>query len=351
MRVSRRQFLTTAMQGAGVVTLTGVRPPRAHAQSKEVVVASWGGSYQDALKKAWFQPFEKETGIKVTDVSPVNYGKMATMVETKNVEWDVVDVGSSFVATGIGKNLFHPLNFSVIDKQGLIQESVNDFAVGIEYFSTVLAYSTKRYAAGGPASWADFWNVTKYPGVRAMRKISYTTCEQALMADGVPPAKMYPIDVERAFRSLEKIKPQVKVWWTQGAQPIQLLTDGEVDLTPAWSPRLEVAKKEGAKVDYVWDQGILHSSSFVVPRGARNAENAMRLIAYSASPRAQARLTDYSLNGPANSKAYEFIKPEVARLLPTSPDNKAKQVVLAEFDWWGKNFDAVEKRLQEWVAR
>ena len=351
MSLTRRWFLATAAQGSALVTVGAGRPSRAYGQSKEVVVASWGGSYQEALKKAWFQPFEKETGIKVTDVSPVNYGKMATMVETKNVEWDVVDVGSSFVATGISKNLFHPLNYSVIDRQGLIPESVNDFAVGIEYFSTVLAYSTRRYASGGPESWGDFWNVAKFPGVRAMRKISYTTCEQALMADGVPTVKMYPIDVDRAFRVLDRIKPHVKVWWTQGAQPIQLLTDGEVDLSPAWSPRLEIAKKEGAKLDYVWNQGILHSSSFVIPRGARNVDNAMRLIAYSASPRAQARLTEYSLNGPANSKAYEFIKPEVAKLLPTSPENRAKQVVLAEFDWWGKNFDAVEKRLQEWASR
>ncbi len=230
MRLSRRQFLSTAAHGSALVTLGSGWPRRAYGQSKEVVVASWGGSYQDALKRAWFQPFEKETGIKVTDVSPVNYGKMATMVETKNVEWDVVDVGSSFVATGISKNLFQPLNYSVIDKQGLIPESVNEFAVGIEYFSTLLAYSTKRYPTGAPESWADFWNVTKFPGVRAMRKISYTTCEQALMADGVPPSKIYPIDVDRAFKSLDRIKPHVKVWWTQGAQPIQLLTDGEVDL-------------------------------------------------------------------------------------------------------------------------
>jgi putative spermidine/putrescine transport system substrate-binding protein len=351
MRIDRRRFLTAVGAGvaASAVGAHGARPAGAQG-ARQVVVGSWGGSYQDALRKAWFQPFEKETGIKVVDVSPISYGKLGTMVETGNVEWDVVDVGSSFVATGVKKNLFEPLDFSIIDKSGLFPEAVNEHAVAVEYFSTVLAYRTKGSAAR-PASWADFWDVKKVPGVRALRKIGYATLEAALMADGVPVDRIYPLDVDRAFRSLDRIKPHVKVWWTQGAQPIQLLTDGEVDITPAWSPRLDVARKEGAQVDYTWNQGVLQSSSFIVPRGSRNREAAMRLIAYSVSPQPQARLSLYSPNGPANARAYEFIKPETARTLPTSPENRARQVLLAEFGWWAKHFDDVEKRFQDWVAR
>ncbi len=352
--MNRREFLTTTSAGLTATALARALHPRtAYGQgSKEVVVCLWGGSFQDAARQAWFQPFEKETGIKVIDVFPADYGKLATMVATKNVEWDVLDVSASFVPVGIQKNLFERLDFSVIDKAGLMSDAVTDFTVPYIMWSTVLAYGTRRFSTTHhPASWTDFWDVKKFPGVRALRKISYATLEAALMADGVPRDKLYPLDVDRAFRSLERIKPHVKVWWSQGAQPIQLLTDGEVDMTSAWHSRLYAAKSEGARLDFVWDQGVLHSSSLAVPLGARNRENAMRLIAYILSPRVQARLTDYSPTGPANAKAYQYIKPEVARLLPTAEENRAKQVRLDEFNWWAKNFADVEKRFQEWVLR
>jgi len=90
--------------------------------------------------------------------------------------------------------------------------------------------------------------VKKFPGRRALRNHPIATLEAALMADGVAPDKLYPLDVDRAFRKLEEIKPNVTVWWTSGAQSAQLLTTAEVDMVMAWNGRITALTKEGAKV-------------------------------------------------------------------------------------------------------
>src|SRR5580700_1787510 len=113
------------------------------------------------------------------------------------------------------------------------------YSVAYEFYSSVLAYSQTKYPAGAaPDSWADFWDVKKFPGRRALRNHPLATLEAALMADGVAPDELYPLDVDRAFKKLEQIKPYITVWWTSGAQSAQLLNDGEVDMVMAWNGRV-----------------------------------------------------------------------------------------------------------------
>ena len=40
----------------------------------------------------------------------------------------------------------------------------------------------------------------------------------ALLADGVAPSKLFPLDLDRAFHKLDQIKPNVAVWWKTGDQ-------------------------------------------------------------------------------------------------------------------------------------
>jgi putative spermidine/putrescine transport system substrate-binding protein len=53
----------------------------------------------------------------------------------------------------------------------------------------------------------------------------------------VPPDKLYPMDIEPAFKKLDQIKPHIKVWWTQGNQSQQLIRDGEIDMMSIWNAR------------------------------------------------------------------------------------------------------------------
>ena len=124
------------------------------------------------------------------------------------------------------------------------------------------------------------------------------------MADGVAPDKLYPLDVDRAFKKLEEIKPHITVWWTSGAQSAQLLNDGEVDMVMAWNGRVSALAKEGAKVAYTYNQGILQSTSLCVLKGAPNLATAIKFLNEAVDPVHQANLPLHIDYGPANPKAY-----------------------------------------------
>src|SRR5205823_2462578 len=85
-----------------------------------------------------------------------------------------------------------------------------------------------------PKSWADWWDVKKFPGARSMRDHPVDNLEFALIADGVAMDKLYPLDVDRAFKKLDQIKPHVNVWWSTGQQPAQLLLDKQFWIDDAW---------------------------------------------------------------------------------------------------------------------
>jgi len=172
----------------------------------------------------------------------------------------------------------------------------------------------------------------------------------ALAADGVPPDKLYPLDVDRAFRSLDRIKPHVRVWWTSGAQPAQLLTDKEVDMASAWNGRIYIIHKQGAKVETQWNEGVLMISGWVVPKGARNAKLAMELINFFLQVEPQVCYAGGMGYPGINKKIFNLLDKEYARNLPTYPENYKKQI-LANYEWWVDNRDKVQERWNAWMLK
>ncbi|MGY4451167.1 spermidine/putrescine-binding protein [Bradyrhizobium sp. i1.3.1] len=199
----------------------------------------------------------------------------------------------------------------------------------------------------------DFWDVKKFPGRRALRNHPIATLEAALMADGVAPDKLYPLDVDRAFKKLEEIKPHITVWWTSGAQSAQLLNDGEVDMEMAWNGRVSAVAKEGAKVSFTYNQGVLQSTSLCILKGAPNLETAVKFVNEAVDPVHQANLPLNIDYGPGNPKAFEtgVIKPERAAQLPSEPANAAKQALMS-YAWWSSPAgEAAEKRWASFMQK
>ena len=321
------------------------------AQERKVVVASWGGDYEKAFKKAMAEPFEKETGIKVIVTSYPDFAKMKAMVDSRNIEWDIVDIEDRMFRRGLIEGLFEPLDYNIIDKKDVIPEMVHSYSVGIEYWAGILAYSKKKFPTGNhPKSWADFWDVIKFPGKRALYNNPYMMLEVALLADGVPKDKIYPIDIERAFKSMDRIKPHISVWWTKGAQPPQMLTDGEVDLTYAYSGRIAVIKKGGIPADIEWNQGLLNPEWLVVLKGSKNKKEAMQLIAFSTRAKPQAEFNQAMNYGPINKKAWEIIDLKAAPDIPTITANVGKLVTI-NGQWWAENEAKVLERWHAWMIK
>jgi putative spermidine/putrescine transport system substrate-binding protein len=346
--VSRRSFLKGAAGGALAVGSPAVITS-AQAQSRVIYVNTWGGSWTAAEDAAFFKPFTKETGITVRTVAPVSYAKLKAQVQSKNYEWDVTAISEADWLRAENEGLVEPIDWSVVDKSKLFDDPVS--ANGIKYcaLGTNLVYRTDKFPKGGPKNWADFWDVQKFPGNRSLFNHPMRTLIFALLADGVPKDKLFPLDLERGFRKLNQIKPHIKVWWTQGNQSQQLLRDGEVDMMAMWNARGSELKQQGLPVEVVWDGATVHTTMWGVVKGARNAKAAWEFIQFAVQPERQAEFAARLFYGPSNPAAYKYLTPEVSRQLPTFPEN-LKQAVRPPPDWEAANAAAVQERFTQWLA-
>ncbi|MEM5388407.1 ABC transporter substrate-binding protein [Paraburkholderia phymatum] len=344
---TRRRIL----QGAGALAVTSAMPLAARAQTKQIVVSDPGGPYTTAYREAFYDPFEKATGIKVVSVAresqPV--AQFAAMVQTKNYVWDVTTLTlSADIPYLEAKGLLEPIGLKTSDYPDVMSEAITPNWLGVDVYSTVLAYRSDKFGQNGPKSWADFWDVKRFPGRRCLRRSPLDTLEQALLADGVPLDKLYPLDVDRAFKSLDKIKPHINIWWTSGAQAMQAIQSGDVDMISTWNGRAQAAKDGGAPVSIVWNQGLYSIEGWGIPKGTPRADAAKQFVRFCADAKRQALLTRTLAYGPTNRKAFDTISKERATLLPTAPDN-IRDMRLPSPQWWEENRQKVTERFNSWV--
>jgi putative spermidine/putrescine transport system substrate-binding protein len=271
------------------------------------------------------------------------------MVQTKNYVWDVTTLTlSADIPYLEAKGLLEPIGLKASDFPDIMPEAVTPNWLGVDVYSTVLAYRADKFKDNGPKSWADFWDVKKFPGRRCLRRSPLDTLEQALLADGVPLDKLYPLDVDRAFRSLDKIKPHINIWWTSGAQAMQAIQSGDVDMISTWNGRAQAAKDSGAPVTIVWKQGLYSIEGWGIPKGTPRADAARQFVRFCADAKRQAALTRTLAYGPTNRKSFETISKERAALLPTSPEN-IEDMKLPSPQWWEANRQKVTERFNSWI--
>jgi putative spermidine/putrescine transport system substrate-binding protein len=239
------------------------------------------------------------------------------------------------------------LDYKVIDASETLPALVADDAIGAVTIPMLLTYSTKAYPTPdkAPKSWQDFWDPKKVPGPRGLYNAPPYILEFALIADGVPKDKLYPLDVPRAFKSLDRIKAEVRVWWSQFPQPGVLLNSGEITMTP-WTRGISLIL-EGQPLGVSYEGAALTFESWVVPTGAPHAENAMKCINWALKAKPQAELTKYIAFGPTNKNAMQYVNPKLVPLLSSNPDNIAKGFFLSG-DWWGPNLEQVTEQWNEW---
>ena len=323
----------------------------AMAQDKKVVIAGWGGAWEEAAKKAFTQPFEKETGIKIVWTAPIDFGKLKAMVEAKKPEWDVIAAaGMHWMVKADYAGLLDKIDYKTVDASLVEKQYVHEYAVGGEVETVLIVYRKDKYK-NPPTGWKDFWDVKNFPGKRALAKRAPYTIEAALLADGVPPEKLYPLDLDRAFKSLDKLKPYIATWWTSGAQSESLIRDGEVDMIAMWNGRASNLKvKQNVPVEAVWNQGLYYQAANAVVKGTPRVKEANQWIAYSQQAKNQAIMANEIFYGPTNLNAFKFIDERTAKELPTYPDH-FKKVIKIDYEYWRVNGEPVEERLNKWMMQ
>jgi putative spermidine/putrescine transport system substrate-binding protein len=320
-----------------------------------ISVMSFGGAYQEAQRKAVFETYTTTTGIKVDEQE---YGgeiaKIAAMIESGNTTIDVVDVDAPTLLQGCDEGIFEKIDWDQIGpKDDWLDGTTSECGVGTIVYSTSLAYNAAALS-DGPTVIADLFDTAKFPGKRGLWKNPATNLEFALLADGVPADQVYevlstPEGLDRAFAKLDTIKGDI-VWWEAGAQAPQLLASGEVVMTTAWNGRIYNANKEGQDFKIVWDNQILDSNYWAIPKGAKDIAASMAFIKYAVEPEVLAGTTKYIPYGPVRASAAEFVTAEDAANLPTSPDNLTVALTL-DNAFWADNGDEIRKRFTTWLAQ
>ena len=324
-------------------------------KGKTLVFAGFGGTMQDAQRAAVLEPFKRLTGAEIVEDS-TDLGKLRAQVDAGNVEWTVAQQGT-FEARLLGRQGYlEPIDYSIVDKADLLENVAGEFDVAVIFWSTILAYRTDEFGGKAPQGWKDYWDVEGFPGPRAADKVDgpIGNLEFALMADGVPKSEVYqvlrtPEGVDRAFASLDKIKPHVTVWWEAGAQPAQLLADGEVVMTSAWNGRIDAIQRQGAPVAIQWNEGLLRTDSFLVPKGAKEKELAMDFINFATRPEVQAELAKLIPYSPTNGKGFDLLSDDLKQRLPSAPAQKDVQIE-ADNEFWLDALEELQERFDNWLT-
>jgi putative spermidine/putrescine transport system substrate-binding protein len=319
--------------------------------SGEVRVQSWGGALQEAQRKAYFEPFQELSGIKVIESEGPDLSKIKAMVDTGNVEQDIVQIDrSEVILLEKQGDYWEPIDYSLFDTDNIDETHRYKYSVDMLPYATVIGYRNDVFAEG-PSGQFDFWDVEKFPGPRSTEAGSggvLPFLEAALIADGVSMDEVYPIDIQRAYASLARIKPDVVKFWEAGAQPAQMLTDNEAVMVHSWNGRMYAIQQEDAPVTVQWNEAMLATDVWTIPKGAANAENAQKFIAFITLPVSQARLSYLIPYGSVNKASAELMTPEQLENLPTAPAYLEKMFV-KDIDWWVENRDAVTDRWNEWI--
>jgi putative spermidine/putrescine transport system substrate-binding protein len=350
-------ILTTALAGFALA-----------ASAQEVTVMSWGGAYTTSQIEAYHKPFTAETGIKVNSVDADNPATpIKAQVEAGNVTVDVADVEYADAIRLCDEGLLEEIDPAILPAapdgtpatEDFLPGALTDCAVTSIVFSTVFAYDTTKFPEG-PTTIADFFDLGKFPGKRAMRKGAKANLEMALMADGVPAADVYatlqtPEGVDRAFAMLDKIKAET-IWWEAGAQPPQLLADGEVAMTTAYNGRIFAAQvAEGKPFQIVWDGQVYEYDLFVIPKGAPNLDNAMKFVAFATDTQRLADQAKWISYGPGRKSSgalvglYQDGKTEMGPHMPTSAANLTNALP-SSYEFWVDHDSELNERFNAWLA-
>ena len=307
-------------------------------------MATGGGKLDDAYKASIFKAYTEKSGIPiVTTANPA--AKLKAMVEQKAVEWDLMQGPAEAFVVHERNGLFEPLDYGMISKAGLMDGVTYPTFLLTDFAAYNIGWNTKNVKPeNAPKDWAEVW---AYKGRIGLWKQPYQTLEVALLADGVPLDKLYPLDMDRAFKSLEKIKSKI-FWWERGAQGGQVFVDGEVDVGAIWNGRVHDPKLSGAPVDFHFNQAIFVSDAWAIPKGAKHKKEAMEMIALYLTPQVQSDYSKVIPYGPVNREALKLLDAKTLSGLPSSDENFGKGRML-NLEFWADNGPKAVEQFNKWI--
>lgn len=362
MRTSLR--ITSQLLAIIVLIPLAGQTARAHG---DLTVTSWGGAYTRSQMMAYVIPYEAETGLTI-DMATYN-GELADVraqVAAYNVTWDVVDMELGDAIRGCEEGLLEKIDHSALPpapdgtpaEEDFLPGMLTECAVGQVIWSTVVAYDAEQFGDNPPSALADFFNLSRYPGKRGLRRSPKVNLEWALLADGVPADQVYEVlatdqGLQRAFEKLDTIKQDI-VWWEAGDEPARLLADGEVVMSSVFNGRIYAAiEDQGHDFGVIWDGQGWDYDMWVIPKRTpktASMDAAMAFITFATDTQRLADQAKYISYGPARQSSLELLDEAIKPHLPTAPAN-AEGALRIDAEWWARNQDRMERQFEHWLAR
>ena len=349
LKAGRRTLLTGS---AALLASPYILTRQAQAAAR-LMVRTPGGAFDDVKRKVVYDPFRQETGIEIVPV-PATAAKMLAMFKAGQVEIDCIDTGNDVLLQLEEAGALLPIDYKAFTYTDLLDIEPNvrlPFQVGSFVYAFAMTYNTGVFPTGKePKSWAEFWDLKAFPGPRTMAGMESgaPNLEIALIADGVPVEEIYPIDLDRAFKSLSRIKPSVAKFWDTGALSSQMMADKEAVLGILWNTRVQSAVDGGAPLAVQWNQNQILVQSYGIPKGSKNGDAALRFIDYSISPQVQSRWMSAYKVIPVNKKAYPSTSKDMIDPATNTPWTVSKGFN-TDIKWWSQNRAKVSQMWSNWV--
>jgi putative spermidine/putrescine transport system substrate-binding protein len=367
---SRRSFIRNAGAGAAALALPGLLTacgsggssssaskkttltgPLADIKSKQVVYGDFGGTTRDARVKAFFDSFTQETGVKVVPTLEVD-AVQSKMEKGEKGSFDALPVGQYELYRSLKYDSIQALSTGVT-RNDVLENKAQPYAWSTFVVADTQAYLTKTFSGGrGPGSWAEFWDVKKFPGKRGWPGTGYSfegCIEAALLADGMAPADLYPLDFDRGFAKLDQLRPHM-VFYTEYPQVQQFLISGTVAVAKAPSGLFFALNKGGAPTTVVMNEAFQTPNIAITPKGAPHKDAAFALAQWMTDGKRQADFATRTGYGPGNEAAFDFISADLKKQLPNSPANDKVTIKFNNTEL-AKVYDTYVERYTKWLAK
>ena len=355
--MSKKTWKRTSALLALASALSVTLPAAAQKLEDQLVIATTGGLMGNTLAKYFYDPFNKAKNVEIVPVAievPDQWARAKAMQRTGKVEFDIVTAtGPDLVGRTDMLEKIDCAKLPSVQKFG-VSDACQPYGVARTTGGMLITYNTETFKDKAPKTWADFWDVKQFPGPRGLPDTGdsdWWVPVAALLADGVKPEQLFPLDLNRAYKKLDEIRPNVAVWWKTGDQVQQIMRSREVVMAMSYSGRALAVVKEGVPVAMSWDQAIRDTGYMAVLKGAPDLNAAMAYLDFFyASSEAHVpfmRAVNYAT---ASNSAIDLLKPEERNLYATSPENYEK-LVKPDFAWIGEHRNELRERWMAWLTR
>ncbi len=357
---------TTPQENSSDNASAGVVENKPAPKPKTLSIASWGGAYMQAQSNAYFKPYQKDTGFKLS--SEKHSGQYETIKSgLSSSGWDVADLSYDMVDEACSSGLIAPINPASLDsapdgaaaEEDFFKDGLHKCGVASMVWSLTIIYNKRAFKRRVPRTVKDFFDTRRFRGKRALPKTAENLLELALLADGANPDEVYalletPDGIDRAFRKLDKIKKQI-VWSSTPAEPFKLLNDGKAAFGLGYNGRaFSVIAEQKKPLGIIWDGQLYNYNLWVIPANASNKENARRFITFATNPKRLATQSSWFPYGPSRRSAVQMIQPHpeadinLLPFIPTLPKN-FKLALRTDKMWWKKRGAPMKARFDRWL--